>query len=63
MMCRHRWNTRRYQEGHVKASVLTCVLCGKVIVQSYGAREAVEAQNPHWRAQRLALADKIRGAR
>ena len=62
MMCRHRWNARRKFEGHAQATVLTCVLCGKVIVQTYGAHGATEARNPQWRAQRMALAAKLRGA-
>lgn len=62
MNCRHRWNARKKYEGHTKVSVLTCVLCGKVIVQGYGAHEAVEARNPDWRAQRIELANKIREA-
>lgn len=61
MKCRHVWRSRRQQDGYVRATVLTCVHCGKVLVQTFGAHEAIEKQNPTWRANRMAYAERLRG--
>lgn len=63
-MCngRHTWQTRRIQDGHAAATVMTCSTCRKVMVQTFGTSGALDARNPAWRVRRMALAAKIKVA-